>query len=284
MQNFKNRIPILGINEFRKIQIAGRAEILFNKIDGVNYIGSPHKHDFFIIMLFDVASGVHNIDGIDYNIGNKEVHVLFPGQVHTWNIKANTRGYQLMISPLFLEQFASFFRFSIANYQNNPVIKLSDEAFEKLKYEFIAIFEELKFENSLIHVLYARASVIAAIVSSQAEASFTEFVIHQSIDKLANFKLLIDEFYRSEKSVSFYAEKLNISANYLNILCKKNLKVSAMNLIHHKVLVEAKRLLQSNIMTIKEVAYHLGFKNNSYFSIFFKKQTGIAPSDFRSSH
>lgn len=277
----KNNAPIIGIHDFRKEQTAGRDEILFNELNGIKIIPKAHTHDFFIIILFQEASGVHNIDTIDYEIGNKEIHILFPGQLHKWKIDENSIGYQLMIEPPFLEQFAPFFRFSFTNYQNNPVIKLSDSAYKKLKYEFNAIKEELKSENSLIHLIQARAAVIAAIVSVQAELNFTEFKVYQSNDKLAKFNMLIDEFFKENKTVTFYAEKLHISANYLNILCKKNLNISATELIHQRTTTEAKRLLQNNKLTIKEITYELGFSDNSYFSIFFKNQTGMTPSEFR---
>ncbi|NGM61505.1 helix-turn-helix transcriptional regulator [Sphingobacterium sp. SGG-5] len=274
-------VPIMSIQEFRKGQLEGRTEILFNKLDGERHIDESHKHDFFVIILFDRASGAHNIDSQDYIIRDREVHVLFPGQMHKWNIHAGTIGYQLMVERTFFEQFAPYFRFSFTNYQNNPVIKLTDHAFSMLKHEFTAIKEELKAPDSLIDLIHARAAVIAATVSKQAANLFNEFKVYQSNPRLARFNMLIDEFYKEQKSVSFYAEKLHISANYLNVLCKKDLKVSANQLIHQRVTIEAKRLLQSGNLTIKETAYELGFSDHAYFSNFFKAQTGITPTEFR---
>jgi len=177
MQDSENQdsIPIISIKSFRKGQLAGRDELLFNELHGERHIDKPHKHDFFVIILFDKASGTHNIDSKDYPIDNKEIHILFPGQMHKWQINDGTIGYQLMTERSFFEQFAPYFRFSFTNYQNHPVIKLSDEAFSKLMYEFNAIKEELKSENSLVHLINARAAVIAAIVSKEAEQIFTEF-------------------------------------------------------------------------------------------------------------
>ncbi|MDH0659361.1 MULTISPECIES: helix-turn-helix transcriptional regulator [unclassified Empedobacter] len=283
MQDSENQdsIPIISIKSFRKGQLAGRDELLFNELHGERHIDKPHKHDFFVIILFDKASGTHNIDSKDYPIDNKEIHILFPGQMHKWQINDGTIGYQLMTERSFFEQFAPYFRFSFTNYQNHPVIKLSDEAFSKLMYEFNAIKEELKSENSLVHLINARAAVIAAIVSKEAEQIFTEFKVYQSNPRLAKFNMLIDEFYKEEKSVVFYAEKLHISANYLNILCKKHLKVSATQLIQQRIIIEAKRLLKSGDLSIKEIAFELGFTDHAYFSNFFKAQTDLTPSEFR---
>lgn len=277
----KEWVPVINMEEFRKGQSAGREELLFNELHGARHIKKPHKHDFFIIILFDRAYGTHNIDSLDYPISHREIHVLFPGQMHKWDIKAGTIGYQLMIERAFFEQFAPYFRFSFINYQNHPVIRLTENVFHSLLYEFNAIKEELKKDNSLMNLIRARAAVIAAIVSREAENIFTEFKVYQSNPRLAGFNMLIDEFFRSQKFVAFYAAKLNISANYLNILCKKYLKISATQLIHQRVCTEAKRLLQSTNLSIKEIAFELGFSDHAYFSNFFKSQTGVTPTAFK---
>ena len=274
-------VPVIGIQEFRKGQSAGRKELLYNDLHGERHIDKPHKHDFFIIVLFDQAKGIHSIDFQDYVIGNRQVHVLFPGQVHKWHIEPHTTGYQLMIDQAFFERFAPYFRFSFTNYINHPVIPLSDHSFSLLRYEFGAIKDELKAENSLHEVISARAAVIAAIVSKAAEHVFTDAKVYQSNPRLAKFNLLIDRYFKEEKFVAFYASKLNITANYLNILCKKNLNVSATQLIQQRVLLEAKRLLQSTERSIKEIAFELGFVDHAYFSNFFKSQTDHTPTEFR---
>jgi len=281
----KNRdikyVPVLGIQEFRKGQTAGRKGLLYNELHGERHIDKPHKHDFFIIVLFDNARGIHTIDFQDYAIGNKQIHVLFPDQVHKWHIEPDTTGYQLMIDRGFFERFAPYFRFSFTNYINHPVIPLTDNRFNLLKYEFDAIKDELQAAHSLQDIISARAAVIAAIVSKAAEDIFTEAKVFQSTPKLAKFNLLIDQFFKEERFVAFYAAKLNISANYLNILCKKNLNVSATQLIQQRVLLEAKRMLQSTDLSIKEIAFQLGFVDHAYFSKFFKSQTEITPTEFR---
>lgn len=274
-------VPTINIQDFRKNQYAGREELLFNELCGARHIKIPHKHDFFMIALFYKASGVHNIDSVDYTIGDKEVHVLFPEQMHKWTINEETVGYQLMIERSFFEQFAPFFRFSFTNYQKHPVIKLTQKSFDMLIYEFNEIREELETQDSLVQLIHARAGVIAAIVSKEAELNFTEFKVYQSNPRLAKFNMLIDEFYKDQKTTSFYASKLNISSNYLNILCKKHLGISATQLIHQRVSTEAKRLLQARQLSIKEISFELGFIDHSYFSNFFKAKTGMTPTEFR---
>jgi len=276
-----NPIPILNIGQFRKGQEAGREELLFNYLHGEKHIEKPHSHDFFVIILFEKAKGIHTIDAVNYRIGNRQIHILFPGQVHKWDIEPKSAGHQLMIEASFLEQFAPYFRFSFTNYQNHPVIELSTGSFQLLLHEFNAIREELKCQDPLLPLITARSAVIAAVVSKAAENAFTECKVYQSHPRLAKFNMLIDEYFREQKLVAFYAEQLHISANYLNILCKRNLKISATQLIQQRVCVEAKRLLHTTGSSVKEIAFKMGFADHAYFSNFFKKQTGISPTAFR---
>lgn len=281
MSSESKSVPILGIQEFRNGQAAGRKGLLYNELHGERHILKPHKHDFFIIILFDQAKGVHTIDFQEYAIGDRQIHVLFPNQVHTWRIEPDTTGYQLMIDKLFFERFSPYLRFSPSNYINHPVIPLSQENFDLLQYEFDAIKQELRATYSLQDVISARAAVIAAIVSKAAESVFTAAKVFQSHPRLAKFTSLIDQHFKMQKQLSFYALELNISANYLNILCKKNLGVSATQLIQQRVLLEAKRLLQATDLSIKEIAFELGFVDHAYFSNFFKSQTNLTPRSFR---
>ncbi|MEE1945384.1 helix-turn-helix transcriptional regulator [Pedobacter sp. KR3-3] len=281
LQGEDKYVPVMGIREFRTGQLAGRDELLLHELHGERHIAKPHKHDFFIIILFDRAEGTHTIDFRDYAIADRQIHLLFPGQVHRWDIGPQTIGYQLMIDRLLFERFAPYFRFSFTNYMNHPVIPCTNDSFKLLKYEFDAIKDELNSDNSLKDLIGARTGVIASLVSKEAENLFADLKIYQSNPRLAKFNTLIEQHFKAEKLVAFYASKLNISANYLNILCQKNLQVSATQLIQQRVLLEAKRLLQSTDISIKEIAFELGFVDHAYFSNFFKSQTGATPTEFR---
>lgn len=274
-------VPLIGIQEFRKGQLTDPDQLLFNDLHGERHIDKPHKHDFFIIILFDQAQGTHTIDFRDYQIENRQIHLLFPGQVHQWAIGAQTIGYQLMIDRVFFERFASYLRFSHSNYMNHPVIPLSGDDFRLLNYEFDAIKKELHSTHPLKDLISARAAVIAALVSKASEDLFDDFRMHPLNPKLTRFNALIEGHFKEQKLVAFYASKLHISANYLNILCKKNLHTSATQVIQKRVLLEAKRMLRSTDLSIKEISFDLGFVDHAYFSNFFKSQTGATPTQFR---
>ena len=79
-----------------------------------------------------------------------------------------------------------------------------------MKYEFDAIKNEMLSENPLQEIIYARAAVIAAVISKKAEKYFQSTKIHQTNPKLSDFNRLIDIHFKEEKSVTFFSFLLNI--------------------------------------------------------------------------
>jgi AraC-like DNA-binding protein len=98
---------------------------------------------------------------------------------------------------------------------------------------------------------------------------------------LKNFKNLIEKNYINNRLPKNYAELLYITPNHLNALCNDLLDMSAGEIIRNRVVLEAKRLLVNPQLGISEVANHLNFADNSYFTKFFKKHAGITPEEFR---
>ncbi|ASW76280.1 AraC family transcriptional regulator [Chryseobacterium piperi] len=280
MNHQSDHFPVLGIQVFNENQSKG-CQLLFNELHGERSIDDPHKHDFFIINLFEHGKGSHTIDFIKYPIENHQIHLVFPGQVHQWVIEKETIGYQLMISREWFEGFLPALRFSWSYYQNHPVINVSEEMYQLLLYEFKAIQKELNKETVFLDLIQKRSEVIGLLISKSVEGVFKDFEIYNSNPIISKFQNFIDQYFKEERSVSFYAEKLNISANYLNIVCKKSLNTSASSLIQDRILLEAKRLLKVSEMSVKDIVYDLGFYDHASFSKFFKAQTGMTPSQFK---
>lgn len=273
--------PLLGFQEFIGEQPTIKDQLLFNELHGERHIEKPHQHDFFIIILFHHAKGVHNIDFVDYQIHDFQIHLLFPGQIHQWSIMPETTGYQLMIDGDFFERFSSNFRFSFIDYRNHPIFQLDEDAFELILHEFLSIKNELSSQEPLHELIVSRISVIASIISKVAGKIFDNQEVYQTEPRIERFQQMIEVSFKEKKLVSLYASDLHITPNYLNILCKKHLKISATQLIQQRIILEGRRLLKSTTLSVKEIAFDLGFVDHAYFSNFFKAQTGITPTDFR---
>ncbi|MOA29015.1 HTH-type transcriptional activator RhaR [compost metagenome] len=101
---------------------------------------------------------------------------------------------------------------------------------------------------------------------------------------ITEFKNLVTENYNENFTIDQYAAKLNISAEVLNQLCKNKTELTAKQLQLDIKITEAKRLLLYASLNTSEIAFKLGFDDNSYFSRIFKKKTGFTPVTFREKY
>ena len=100
----------------------------------------------------------------------------------------------------------------------------------------------------------------------------------------ARFQEAVINYYRESHEVDFYANKFGLSPKYFAALVKSELKVSPRQWINQYILMQAKSLLtQRNDLNIQQIAYLLGFKDQTTFCRFFKKQEGLTPSMYRNS-
>ena len=102
----------------------------------------------------------------------------------------------------------------------------------------------------------------------------------EQIDLLRNFNILVETHFRKEHTVGFYAEKLFKSPKTLSNNFSK-FKKSPLQVIHDRIILEAKRLLIYTDKSTKEIAYEIGFEDASHLSRMFKKHTSVSPSDFK---
>ena len=120
--------------------------------------------------------------------------------------------------------------------------------------------------------------VVRLAVSRARPGSVTLARADQRVEQL---RALVNEHFRKERLISFYAEKLAMTPDRLNDHVKRATGVTAGHLIRQRVLTEAKRQLVFTNLPINEVAYDLAFSDPSHFTRFFRKQTGMTPQTFR---
>jgi AraC-like DNA-binding protein/mannose-6-phosphate isomerase-like protein (cupin superfamily) len=246
-----------------------------------------HKHNFYHLVLFIKGGGTHAIDFEQFEVKPYQIYFMVPGQVHSWSFEGEVDGYVINFSvPFFqsfllksdyLEQFA-FFSGSISD----AVINLPAE----LQPHLIQIFEQLVKESEtgqrlgldMVRSLLLQAFINIGRLKFEQQLSN---VSAYNYTLLKSFQKLIESHYATLRLPKDYAELLYITPNHLNALCKDVLGIPAGEVIRNRIVLEAKRLLINLQFTISEIAVKLSFDDNSYFTKFFKKQTGLTPEDFR---
>ncbi len=239
-------------------------------------------HPSFILMLVETSQeGYHIIDNKKYPLKGWQLHYLFSNQTHQWKLGDNTQIYQIIINNDNFDLIKLALRFNQSFYQKNAVIDLTKAHFEYLLYEFKEIEKELNSNFTLYEMICSRVRIILQKASKIIEDQTPNINMYFSSNIIYNFLDLIDIYYKEEKELIFYAEKLNITPNYLGILSRKYLNQSGNKTIKAKLLLEAKRRLLTPDLSIKEITLELGFKEQAHFANFFKSATGKSPSEFR---
>ena len=126
-------------------------------------------------------------------------------------------------------------------------------------------------------------TVVLACLMQQAQSMQPRLVEHPKRARryLSEFTNLIEQDYVHHHQLTFYATKIGISTAHLNAVCREFIQRSALDLIHARIMLEAKRNLVYTSLTIKTVAEMLGFADPAYFTRFFKRQAGLSPKEFR---
>jgi len=166
-----------------------------------------------------------------------------------------------------------------------PIIPIADET-ERSRLSMLCaeLFEEhsLGREGYRLAIRGLLALVAVGVVRLAASRARTGSVTLQPADAtVAQLRALVDEFFRSERQLGFYAERLAMSVDRLNDHVKRATGVTAGHLIRQRVLTEAKRQLVFTAQPIQDIAQELAFSDPSHFARFFRKHTGTTPHHFR---
>lgn len=247
----------------------------------------PHRHSFYHLIFFTKGGGSHSIDFDRFDVQQSQIYFMIPGQVHTWEFEGEVEGYVVNFSTAFFQSFLlrpeyiETFSFFAGNTKDG-VINLSDEKALVVQNTFedlVAQSDQRKDHRwDMIRVLLLK--IFLTIEQKNVEEN-THDTSNYNYALLKNFQKLIEKNYKKLKLPMEYAELLYITPNHLNGLCKDQTGISAGELIRNRIILEAKRMLINQHLGIAEIAYELNFKDNSYFTKFFKKQVGVTPEEFR---
>uniref|UniRef100_UPI0035947F0E helix-turn-helix domain-containing protein n=1 Tax=Aquiflexum sp. TaxID=1872584 RepID=UPI0035947F0E len=164
-----------------------------------------------------------------------------------------------------------------------PVIQLDEEEVQSLGTLVEVLKKEFKIvdnnQEEMLRILLKRFMIrVTRLARKQLLKVNTK---PEEIDILRQFNALVEEHFKTKKNVGQYADLMNKSPKTIANIFTKISKKSPLNVIHERVVMEAKRLLLYSDSPIKSIGYELGYEDYAQFSKFFKKTTGINPQEFR---
>jgi AraC-like DNA-binding protein len=271
-----------------------RADILVDRLQ--NYLDKhrnlvfPHRHKFYHFVLFTSGTGSHSIDFNTYSVTPWQIYFMSPGQVHTWEFDAGIDGYivnferdffqSFLLKPDYLDSFSFFTGTDHSNVKELPAeIRNAAEVICKQLYAQVndSLDKNIDFQKVLL------LSLLMLVEQHTPALQLQQFQTHNMV-VLRNFQNLVEEHYLLKRLPKDYAEMLHLTPNHLNAICKELIGTQAGEVIRERVLLEAKRLLVSGDVNISQIANELNFNDNSYFTKFFKKYTGLTPEQFKKEH
>lgn len=265
-------------------------------LDHKDDMSRPHIHSFYQIIWFKSGNGKHFVDFNEYDVTENTIFFIGKNQVHAFDGFEGYEGYVIHFSEDFLVQKDNdvdfFLKCSIFNnaYQipsccvgTGNEYKL-DEYIVQMKTE---LQEYKKFGQEELLRLYLKAFLIQVqrrkYEIEELNKGLAPFVVDEKRAQLIRFVNLIEENYTKGLSVSTYAEMLFISLRTLSNLTQQLVNKKPSEMIHERIILEAKRLLLHSDLNANQIADKIGFDDASYFIKYFKKYTHQSPISFRKS-
>ncbi len=279
-------LPVLNINEFLPVSGEFYINDLLTHLKEHHFIHHPHKHDFYLCVVFLKGKGIHEVDFRRYRVKPGCIFFLKPGQVHNWKLSPETDGFIFFHSRSFYDlHFQSRHIDDLPFYNshyNVPVISASPKKLEEIGMLLTMMMKEFRaVENvsmtklcSLMDAVYTDLSRLY-VAGHKKEEMNTGYLL-----KLRKLEKLIDLHYREIKSPAEYASMLSISGKHLNRIVKESLNKTVTEMIADRILLEAKRRLVHREQTVSQIADWLGYSDHAYFNRLFRKHVGMTPLQF----
>lgn len=264
-----------------------------------NWEVRPHRHDGLSHALLVTAKGGRlTADAGDWEFQAPALILVPARAVHGFRFAPDTDGLVLTMADGFLSSVqAAAADPALAEVLTLPgVLDLGGDAAERgqLRGAFAGVRRELQASTALAEGRPGRGAAIAAHVTlilvaaarlaAARRAAALEAAPSPDATLVARLRLLVEERFREHWPVERYAAGLGVTAGRLNAACRRVAGCSTLQLVHDRLMLEAKRLLLYTGLGTGEIGYALGFEDPAYFSRFFAKRAGRSPLAFRIAH
>lgn len=286
----KNFIKEIGIDNLPNDTITIGDDLALTPINNHTLSANnlkPHKLDHALIAVYTSGQCHIKINLNDYEIESPMLLTLMPGQIIEWvDHSPNIMGYAIALSKRFIDMLnLPGWQQQYMTMYNNPLNIITPDSMQPLRVFYAILYRaaensenpfRLQVIENLIRVFY-----YGGLGSFRATDQCNKALKNSTVER---FMELVQEHFRSERFINFYADKLCITPKYLSKLVKEKTGRSAGEWIESYVILEARTMLQSTDMTIQQIASVLNFPNQSFFGKYFKRATGLSPKMCRQNN
>jgi AraC family transcriptional activator of pobA len=240
-----------------------------------------HRHDYIEILLFKEGGGSQLIDFEEHAVVKNSCYIVFRRQIHLLKRAPTSSGKLIQFKEEFIAADPVRSLLLEAYYDSKPAVIFENDANKmELIWSMLVSLEEALSRNSK-HVKaitrYSLQSLLLELLSCKESSSPLSGDLDTKL--LIQFRQLLETRHHDTHSVQDYTQLLNTSEKKLSLCTKKHIGLSPLQVIHNRLVLEAKRLLIFEDYTHKESAYRLSFDSPASFSHFIKNKTGSTPSE-----
>lgn len=247
-----------------------------------------HRDSHYIFTCMESGHVRMMVDFKTIEAKDSTLFCVLPGQVHQGLLMKDVCGWFVAVkAELVPDMVRFFFDESLGEIQPLSLDK--------------SLVKKINTTASMLHASYTNEMLStkegSLVVQSLLNAFLGMFVMiysqknvspasseNRALQLSRIFRTLVRKEYKTSKSPSEYAEILNITRGYLTEAVREVTGKPAQHWIHQEILIEAKRLLVFTNLSVKEIAYELGYSDHTYFSRLFSKLEDQSPSEFRDLH
>ena len=243
----------------------------------------PHRHSRLTqLFLLLEGSGIATLDSFRYDAQPVSVLVIPEYCVHEFEWARHSNGYVLSIASSLVNELGRRLGSHASTLEQPGVIGAGADGawlrtlFERIHAEYRRrlTFKEASLDCLIRLLVLWLAQNAGAAVSPAAHPT-------RASRHLARFRQLVEERHKTEWGIADYAAAIGITPSHLNAICQQLTGRSALETVHDRVMLAARRELAYTETTIAGVAQRLGFSDPSYFTRFFRRHAGLSPSRFR---
>lgn len=302
MNNTESQTPINSFTLAELIDLAGeqrqglmRECITASSDSQMQVFRFPCRIDAFIIGVGTEGETSVSFNLHEFRLKKDSMFIFTPKNILQVNSQQYFKADVIAISPDFMRRI----NIDIKNmmplflkFVENPALTLTPEESRSMRGMIAQIERETSGPET--HFSFDIVSgLIAATIYKVGDIMYHYLAEHpegqnnshnRAEEYFKQFTHLLGEHFREERSVGFYARQLCITPKYLTTLIKRISGQSVSEWIDNYVILEAKTLLKYSTMSIQEIAYYLNFPNQSFFGSYFKRNTGMSPSQYKAQN
>jgi len=302
MNNTESQTPINSFTLAELIDLAGeqrqglmRECITASSDSQMQVFRFPCRIDAFIIGVGTEGETSVSFNLHEFRLKKDSMFIFTPKNILLVNSQQYFKADVIAISPDFMRRI----NIDIKNmmplflkFVENPTLALTPEESRSMRGMIAQIERETRGPET--HFSFDIVSgLIAATIYKVGDIMYHYLAEHpegqnnshnRAEEYFKQFTHLLGEHFREERSVGFYARQLCITPKYLTTLIKRISGQSVSEWIDNYVILEAKTLLKYSTMSIQEIAYYLNFPNQSFFGSYFKRNTGMSPSQYKAQN